>query len=64
LAANKIFEMEKLISREVEKKLLQDAIDSGAPELIALFGRRRVGKTLKTLPIQGKQGLILFIQVQ
>ncbi len=37
--------MEKLIGRHTEKKLLQDAMDSGAPELIALFGRRRVGKT-------------------
>lgn len=37
--------MEKLIGRDVEKKLLQEAINSGAPELIALFGRRRVGKT-------------------
>jgi AAA+ ATPase superfamily predicted ATPase len=37
--------MEKLIGREVEKKLLQEAMDSRAPELIALFGRRRVGKT-------------------
>jgi uncharacterized protein len=37
--------MEKLIGREIEKKLLQDAMDSDSPELIALFGRRRVGKT-------------------
>jgi AAA+ ATPase superfamily predicted ATPase len=37
--------MEKLIGRETEKKLLQEAMDSGSPELIAVFGRRRVGKT-------------------
>ncbi len=37
--------MEKLIGREVEKKLLDEAMRSGSPELIALFGRRRVGKT-------------------
>jgi AAA+ ATPase superfamily predicted ATPase len=37
--------MEKLIGRNNEKKLLQEAMESGAPELIALFGRRRVGKT-------------------
>jgi uncharacterized protein len=37
--------MEKLIGREIEKKLLQEAFESGSPELIALFGRRRVGKT-------------------
>lgn len=37
--------MEKLTGRQVEQKLLQEATDSGGPELIALFGRRRVGKT-------------------
>jgi AAA+ ATPase superfamily predicted ATPase len=37
--------MEKLIGRETEKQLLDDVIRSGAPELIALYGRRRVGKT-------------------
>src|ERR1700678_411215 len=37
--------MEKLIGREVEKRILQEALDSHAPELMALFGRRRVGKT-------------------
>lgn len=33
--------MEKLIGRNNEKKLLQEALDSGAPELVAVFGRRR-----------------------
>lgn len=37
--------MEKLIGREIEKKLLDETMRSGTPELIALFGRRRVGKT-------------------
>jgi AAA+ ATPase superfamily predicted ATPase len=37
--------MEELIGREVEKKILREVLDSRAPELIALFGRRRVGKT-------------------
>jgi AAA+ ATPase superfamily predicted ATPase len=37
--------MENLIGREVEKKILKEALHSQAPELIALFGRRRVGKT-------------------
>lgn len=37
--------MDKLIGRELEKQLLQTALNSGAPELVALFGRRRVGKT-------------------
>ncbi len=37
--------MQQLIGRTVEKQLLDEAMQSGAPELIALFGRRRVGKT-------------------
>src|ERR1700716_2830052 len=37
--------MEKLIGRQQEKAILQEALDSHGPELIALFGRRRVGKT-------------------
>jgi AAA+ ATPase superfamily predicted ATPase len=37
--------MEKLIGRDVERKILQQALDSHSPELLALFGRRRVGKT-------------------
>lgn len=37
--------MEKLIGRNNEKKLLQEAMDSAAPELITLFGLRRMGKT-------------------
>lgn len=37
--------MEKLIGRNTEQKQLKEAMDSNAPELIALFGRRRVGKT-------------------
>ena len=45
LAANKVSTVEKLNGRQVEKKLLQDAIVCGAPELIALLDPRRVGKT-------------------
>jgi predicted AAA+ superfamily ATPase len=37
--------MEKVIGREIEKKILQETLDSKMPELIAMFGRRRVGKT-------------------
>lgn len=37
--------MDALIGREEEKGRLREALDSGVPELIALFGRRRVGKT-------------------
>lgn len=37
--------MEKLNGRKAEQNLLWEAMASGAPELIALYGRRRVGKT-------------------
>jgi len=37
--------MEKLTGRTTEQTLLREALVSGAPELIALYGRRRVGKT-------------------
>ena len=38
-------ELQKLVSREEEIKRLNNAISSNKPELIALIGRRRVGKT-------------------
>ena len=37
--------MEKLIGREEEKQFLQRIEKSGEAELIAVYGRRRVGKT-------------------
>lgn len=37
--------MENLIGREQEKKILLDALSSGEAELVAVYGRRRVGKT-------------------
>jgi len=37
--------MEKLIGRESEKKILQQAFISKEAELVAVYGRRRVGKT-------------------
>ena len=37
--------MEVLVGRKEEKQILQDAIQSGEPELVAVYGRRRVGKT-------------------
>lgn len=37
--------MEKVVGRESEKKVLKEAMQSMTPELIAVYGRRRVGKT-------------------
>jgi len=34
-----------IIGREKEQALLREAYSSGKPEFIALYGRRRVGKT-------------------
>ena len=37
--------MENIIGREAEIKVLKDALNSPSAELVALYGRRRVGKT-------------------
>lgn len=37
--------MENVIGRDTEKAILKDILSSGSPELIAVYGRRRVGKT-------------------
>lgn len=37
--------METIIGREEEKKILTNALQSRDPELIAVYGRRRIGKT-------------------
>lgn len=34
-----------IIGREAEQEILRQRIESGAPELIAIYGRRRIGKT-------------------
>ncbi|MBX3254949.1 MAG: AAA family ATPase [Chitinophagaceae bacterium] len=37
--------METLVGRHEEKKILAAALASGVPELVAIYGRRRIGKT-------------------
>ncbi|MDZ7899743.1 MAG: ATP-binding protein [Arcicella sp.] len=37
--------MKEIIGREIEKNILQEVLFSDEPELIAIYGRRRVGKT-------------------
>ena len=37
--------MNKIIGRKFEQALLKEAIDNDKSELIALYGRRRIGKT-------------------
>lgn len=53
--------MEKFTGRHTEKQVLQEAMDSGAPELIALFGRRRVGKTFLIRHYLGKSIVFDFV---
>ncbi|MGZ3850667.1 MAG: AAA family ATPase [Flavisolibacter sp.] len=40
-----LIKMETLVGRQQEQKRLQKVLHSGHPELIAVYGRRRVGKT-------------------
>ena len=37
--------MRKLIGRKSEKKILKSALNSNRPELVVVYGRRRIGKT-------------------
>lgn len=37
--------MKKIIGREWEQKVLAEAVDSERPEFVAVYGRRRIGKT-------------------
>ena len=47
--------MKRIIGREAEQELLRQYVDSDRSEFVAIFGRRRVGKTyLMTESLQGK----------
>jgi len=35
----------KIIGREKEKSALRQYVESGAPEFLVVYGRRRIGKT-------------------
>lgn len=45
---------QRIIGRKKEAQLLQQAIDSGKPEFVAVYGRRRVGKTFLVKQLLGK----------
>jgi len=45
MANNKKEAVMKIIGREKEKKILQQCYDSNSPEFLAVYGRRRIGKT-------------------
>ncbi|MEZ2440925.1 ATP-binding protein [Chitinophaga sp. RCC_12] len=52
--------MEKLIGRESEKKILQQTLVSKEAELVAVYGRRRVGKTFLIRQFYHKQLICEF----
>lgn len=37
--------MKKIIGRDIERDILQKCVDSDSPEFVAVYGRRRIGKT-------------------
>lgn len=37
--------MDEIIGRQSEKRLLQEIVESDSPEFVAVYGRRRIGKT-------------------
>jgi AAA+ ATPase superfamily predicted ATPase len=53
--------MEKLIGREEEKKLFQEALKSKTPELIAVYGRSRAGNTILIRQVLQKEIVFEFI---
>jgi uncharacterized protein len=52
--------MDNIIGREAEIKVLQEALASPSAELIAVYGRRRVGKTYLIETVYQKE-LILVL---
>ena len=61
LAAIQYFNMSKnIIGRAVEKEKLQDALMSHRSELIAVYGRRRIGKTYLIREFYSKHILFSF----
>lgn len=51
---------ELIIGRERELKILENALSSPSPEFIAIYGRRRVGKTYLIKQMFSQQGGIFF----
>ena len=50
LSITEIEVMETLVGRVAEEKILSEALTSASAELVAVFGRRRVGKTFLSVP--------------
>ena len=56
--------MEKLIGREKEKAILEEALTSNSSEMVAVIGRRRVGKTFLIRSVYNGQIDLEFTGVQ
>ncbi|MEK7253909.1 MAG: ATP-binding protein, partial [Bacteroidota bacterium] len=56
--------MQTFIGRDAEIQVLMDALASPAPELVAVFGRRRVGKTFLVRHVYAKQTVFRFSGVK
>ena len=56
--------MEKLIGRNREKEILKKALRSKSSEMLAIFGRRRVGKTYLVRTVYGNKIDLEFTGVQ
>ena len=51
---------EPIIGRKKELKILEDALSSNSAEFIAIYGRRRVGKTYLIKQFFSRQSGIFF----
>ena len=56
--------MQTFIGRAAELQIFEEALASSSPELIAVFGRRRVGKTFLIRHAYGKQTVFEFSGVK
>ncbi len=56
--------MKKLIGRKAEQDILEEALKSDEPEMIAITGRRRVGKTFLVRSVYGEKIDLEFTGVQ
>ncbi len=51
---------EPIIGRKKELKILEDALSSDSAEFIAIYGRRRVGKTYLIKKFYSRQNGVFF----
>lgn len=52
-----------MIGRKAEQQISTEAVESPKPQLLAVYGRRRVGKTFLVREVLGKRPRTTFIEV-